>query len=610
LNSNRLQPVLGLFMIFLILVASSSAPGQVVDKAPKNQLDKDIDIANSLIRIGDFERALSFLSYIVKTHGKNHQVVSLYKLLYSEAKMYPELEKLIYGQLAENPGNPLLLAELANVKFLLNDRGVADSLWNLALDKGGASQSVYIYVAGYKLRYGDYDGAAAAFIRGRTNFGNPSLFAAQLAGIYESKREYSRATHEYLVELNQNPKELSAISARIQGFLEDADNPDEIIAAVRRGIKEFPQSQNIHQVLGDLYIQKGEMKEALETYRILGRERKDDGASLYRFAEHCYGSRAFATTITAVEEYLQISRNAAFKEPAQLLKGKAQRAAGLIDGALSTLASLSMSAANPEIRDTSGYLVGAIFAVDMDDCRQAVANWRNLIQRISTPGIENEVRVEMASCLIRMEKPELAESLLTQAAINRKPDEKSERSLFLLGELAFFKSEYDRAKEIYSGLARQYPGGYFANNALERLIIINAENTGDGYSRYLDRFAAGAKMQASGHLREAAGIFSDSIFYFSSIAEQAEYNAAAAYAEAGESSLAIESFKRYIDTYPDGFYTDRAYLNLGDLYMENAETLSLARSAYNKILEVFSEGPVTEPARERLKRLEARDEIG
>lgn len=610
MNSNRHQPLLALFIIVLILAASSPAPGQIIDMTPKNQLDKDLDVASSLIRIGDFERALSFMAYIIKTHGKNYKVISLYKLLCSEAKMYPELEKLIYEQLAESPGNPLLLAELANVKFLMNDRGAADSLWNLALDKAGPSRSVYMYVANYKLRYGDYDGAAAAFIRGRTSFGDSSLFAAQLAGIYESKREYSKATHEYLVELSQNPRELSAISARIRGYLEDADNPDEIIAAVRRGIREFPQSQNIHQVLSDLYIQKGEMEKALETYRTLGRERRDDGASLYRFAEHCYDSRAYATTITAVEEYLQISSSATFKEPALLLKGKAQRAAGLIDGALSTLASLYMSASNPEIRDTSGYLVGLIFAADMDDCRQAVANWKNLIQQVSTPGIENQVRVEMASCLIKMERPELAESLLTQVAVNERPDEKSERALFLLGELAFFRSDYDRAREIYSRLARQHPRGYFANNALERLIIINAEKTADGYSRYLDRFAAGAKMQASGYTLEAAGIFSDSIFHFSSIGEQAEFSAAVAYAEAGQKPLAIESFKSYINTYPDGFYTDRAYLNLGDLYMENAETLSLARSAYNMILEAFPEGPVTEPARERLKRLEARDEIG
>ncbi len=610
MNSNRLWPILSLITIAMILAISPSAPGQILDGSLRNQLDRDLDTANSLVKIGDFERALSFLSYMVKTYGENRKIISLYKVLYSEAKMYPELEKLIYRQLAESPGNPLLITELANVKFLLNDRRAADSLWNLALDKGGTSQSVYIYVAGYKLRYGDYDGAAAAYIRGRTNFGNPSLFAAQLAGIYESKREYSRAIHEYLVELNQNPKELSVISARIQGFLEDADNPDEIITAVRRGIKEFPRSQSIHQVLGDLYIQKGEMKEALEAYRILGRGRKDDGASLYRFAERCYDSRAYATAIKAVEEYFQASRNMAFREPALLLKGKAQRAAGLIDEALSTLASLSMNAADLEIRDISGYLVGAIFALDMGDCRQAVANWKNIIQRISSPDIENEVRVEMASCLIGMEKPELAESLLAQVTINRKPDEKSERALYLLGELAFFKGEYDRARKIYNRLASQYPGGDFANNALERLIVISAENTGDCYSRYLDRFAAGAKAQIMGHQLEAARIFSDTIFYVSSIGEQAEFHAAVAYAEAGESPLAVESFKRYIDRYPDGFYADRAYFNLGDLYMENAETISLARSAYNKILEAFPEGPVTEPARERLKRLELLGEIG
>ncbi len=591
-------------------MASSTVRGQTPHELLENRLSEDLNTANSLIRIGDFERALSFLSHIEKTYGENQRIFSLYKILYSEAKMYHELEKLIYGQLADSPDSPLLIAELANVKFLLDDRRTADSLWNLALDRGGKNKSVYIYIANYKLRFGDYDGAAAAFIRGRLNLGIPSAFASQLAGIYESKREYSRAVHEYLVELDSKPRQLGVISTKIRGLLKDTDNPDEIITAVRSRINEFSQSQSIYQILGDLYIQNGEMNKALEAYRTLGRTLKDDGTSLYRFAERCYDSRAHTTTITAVEEYFRISRKAAFKEPALFLKGKAQRAAGLIDEALNTLASLSMNAANPQIRDRSGYLVGAIFADDMGDCRKAVANWNNIIHRLSTPDIRDDVRVEMALCLIRMEKPEFAESLITLVTTDRNPDKKSERALYLLGELAFFKGDYVRAIKTYRRLASQYPRGDFANNAIERLIVINAENTGDDYSRYLDRFAAGAKAQAMGRLLQAAEIFSDTVFYVSSIGEQAEFHAAVVYSEAGQKHLAVESFKRYIDRYPDGFYADRAYFNLGDLYSENIETLSLSRSAYNKILESFPQGPVTEPARERLKRLESLGEIG
>lgn len=610
MNSKRLCHNLGLLAMVMILTAWSSAPGQILNAPLQIQLDRDLDTANSLIKIGDFERALAFLSYMIRTYGENQRIISLYKAVYSGAKMYPELEKLIYGQLAKSPENPMLIAELANVRFLQDDRPAADSLWNLALDRGGMNTSVYMYVANCRLRFGDYDGAVEAYMRGRVNFGDPSLFATRLAGIYESKREYSMAVHEYLVELDQNPRLLNTISTKILGLLEDADNPDVIISAVRNAMEESSRSQSIYQVLGNLYIKTGEMKKALEAYKTLSRGQNDDGASLYRFAEQCYNSRAYATVITAVDEYFRVSRNATLKEPALLMKGKAYRASGLIDEALEMLISLFMNAANPEIRDRSGYLAGTIFAVDKGNCPQAVDTWKNVIRRISSPDIENEIMVEMASCFIKMEKPELAESLVTLVTIDRKPDEKSERALYMLGELAFFKGEYDRAKKIYNKLAIQYPGGDFANNALERLMVINAEYMEDGYSRYLDRFAAGAKARFTGHPLEAARIFSDTAFYVSSIGEQAEFEAAMAYTEAGESRLAIESFKRYVDRYPDGFYVDRACLNLGDLYMENLETLPLARAAYNRILEEFPDGPVTEPARERLKRLEPTGEIG
>ena len=41
----------------------------------------------------------------------------------------------------------------------------------------------------------------------------------------------------------------------------------------------------LYEMLGDIYIKAGRMKLALETYRILGKDKKDDGESLYRFAE-------------------------------------------------------------------------------------------------------------------------------------------------------------------------------------------------------------------------------------------------------------------------------------------------------------------------------------
>src|SRR4030067_3388083 len=141
------------------------------------------------------------------------------------------------------------------------------------------------------MRYGDYEGAVAAYSNGRRILRDESLFAGELAAIHESLREYPEAVEEYLVQLNQSPGQVGMITTKIRGLMEDSEDPDLIIEIVKKGLDRSPQKGVIYEVLGDLYIKWGKMDEALETFRTLGVGANDDGASLYRFGERCYYSR-------------------------------------------------------------------------------------------------------------------------------------------------------------------------------------------------------------------------------------------------------------------------------------------------------------------------------
>jgi tetratricopeptide (TPR) repeat protein len=611
LNLKRYLPT-GAFpaLILLVFLLAGQARAQITAPGNNSMLSRDISAANSMIAVGDYERALSFLDYMERTYGPGRQINALYKRIYAETKMYPELEAIVLGELAESPDDPIILAELASVRFLLNDPAAADSLWNLALENGPNLQSTYSIVAGYKLRFGDYDGAIDVYELGRRNLGNPYLFSSNLAGIYESKREYDRAVEEYLLQLEQNPAKLGIVSGRVRGLLEDSDSPEVIISAVKSGMSRFDDPEIVSKLLGDLYIRLGRFDDALDTYKTLGADKKDDGASLYEFARRCYDYRAYQAAARAVEEYFRTSREKSLQERALLLRGQAERALDSVDQAINTLLPLYGRATIPEVRDLAGYNVGSILATEKGNCAEAVSLWDDVIRTGRSEDIVDLTRVDMASCLIKMDRLDNAESLLTAVSPGMKRDPVSDRAFFLQGEIALFKGEYDRAARIYRGLMRGSPGSNFANDALQRLMVIEAEKTDDKYSTHLNRFAAGARARAAGRLKEAARIFSDETFASSSIGEQALFAAALAYRDANERDLAVETLNRYIEQYPQGFYADRALLSLGDIYMLGKETRSLARDAFNKILEEFPDGPVSDQARGRLKKLETLDEIG
>ncbi len=595
---------------FCFFQTAYSQPRLTVDN---QMLDYDLSVVYNLQRLGEFESALKYLDVLKSKYGESPPILSLYKNVYLEAKMYSELEKLIREQIMKSPRDPVLIAELGNARFLQDDSDGADSLWALALEKADKNQGVYIYVANYKLRYGDYEGAVETYLMGRKRFGIPDLFSTELAGIFESQRDYAAAVNEYLIMLIKNPGKFLSISPKILELVEDSENADTIIAAVKDNIEKNKSSDVLYEVLGDIYIKTGEMKLALETYRILGRDKKDDGESLYRFAERCIDFKAYETAVETIDEYLSKSEKLRRKDEALLLKAGALRYRKLHQQALVLLQDLFGSARDLRIRSEAGYMMGSIHA-EMALCSEAVDIWRNTLDICRDPVIRTNTIYEMAGCQIKLGSYDRAESLLTIVAREERIENINQSALFLLGDLALFRGRYVDARKNYLDIVRMHPGSDFANDAIARLSVISEigiDSSGiTADNSILDLYADAVEASVLGKYDDAAAILLSQKIADSPVGEQALFYAGVIFTEADEGQKAIGALKSYIEKYPEGFYIDRAHLLLGDQYIKNPETFELGKEAYNKILEAFQEGPVTELARDRLRKLKSQDKIG
>jgi len=602
------------FITAVFLFVSFEVTHSQPPPSAQNQiLDYDLNVIYNLQRLGNFKSALNYLDMLKDKYGEQPQIISLYKSIYLDAKMYSELEDVIRVQISGSPNNSLFLAELGNARFLQDDPDGADSLWALALEKGDRNQAVYFYVANYKLRYGDYDGAIETYLRGRERFGMPDMFSPELASIYESQRNYPAAVNEHLNRLIKNPNRLLSISPKILGMVEDSENVDDIIVTLEDKIKKNKNVDVLYEMLGDIYIKTGKMKLALETYRVLGKDKKDDGESLYRFAERCMDFKAHDTAIEAIDEYLSKSAKLRRKDKALLLKGVALKSKGYNNQALDLLQELSRSAGDFRIRSEAGYIMGGIYA-QMSLCPEAVAVWQSMLDVCRDPEIRTNTIYEMAECHIELGSYPAAESLLTIVAGEGKIEDIRQSALFLLGDLALFKGRYEDARKIYLDIVRKYPGGDFANDAIARISVITEigiDTSGiTADNDVLDLYADAVEAHILEKYDIAASILLCEKVANSPIGEQALYYAGTIYVEADSGERAVNAFRSYIEKYPEGFFVDRAYLMLGDQYVKNPETFELGKEAYNRILETFQDGPVTELARDRLRRLESQDKIG
>jgi tetratricopeptide (TPR) repeat protein len=607
---NRRGNLTPLTVLLAFLMSIPASADITFDQPDQNRFNNDLRTVASLIRVGEYGRAVAVLDRMREQYGNDPRLTDQYKQAYKQAKLYPELEKIIRDELAKAPGSALLLSELGEVRFLQNDEAGADSLWNRALAAGRGDEMTYRFIADIRLRYGLYDSAIDAYLLGRRTLGKETLYALELASIYEAQRDYGKAVNEYLALLAESPDKVGIISTRIRGLVEDVEDSEEVIKAVNTRLKATPGRTDLYELLGDIYIKLGKMDKALENYKTISAKLGDDGQSLIRFATRAYDSKAYFAAITAIDEYFRISKEEAFRDMATLLMARAQMAAGQYDPALANFLALAKGSPDYRIKDEAGYAAGVIYSRHKGDCDSALQTWETMLMSARDPMMQNGARVETAVCHIKMGDYARAESLLTIVASTKIPDPRIESAIFLLGELSFYRGDFKTADQIFRQLVRQYPTSDRSNDALARIDVISLSGGAEDSSIFLGLFARAMKANMMGQSAQAAAILSDTVFEDSPIAEQAAFYAGVARSTAGNKEGAIAAFRGYIEKYPDGFYTDRAYLEMGDLFQLDPATHPDAREAYNKVLELYPTGPVTEIARQRLRQLEVPGKIG
>jgi tetratricopeptide (TPR) repeat protein len=598
-----------IFRIFFLIILALTTTAYAQMTFEQRSIDNDLSAAASLIRIGDYQHAEVFLQKIRLNYGDDNRILILIKQLYREAKAYTKLEDEIKQEINKDPVNPMLLIELGEARFLQDDNRSADSLWNKAIQTAGKDAGIYYMLADAKLRYGLNDDAAKVYLTGRSNLNDPALFSMELAGIYESIKDYPLATDEYLTQALQSPEKLALVLTKVRGMIEDDDSPAEIISVIERRIKESSGKPELYEVMGDVYIKQNRMDKALECYKAIGIKQNDDGQSMVRFASRAFDSRAYTTSINAVDEYFKLTQYGLLKDMAVLIRAKSLMASGQSRQALNDFKVLYGRALDYRIKDESGFSAGLIYAQDLNQCDSALVIWDSVSKSGQDQTFMTKTRLEMAICYLRNDKVDQAKQTLQMITTDKKADSNTERAIFLLAEITFFEGQFHAALGQYSELVKQYPQGDYSNDALTRTIVI-AATKGDSTSPALKKYADAMKAEDLGDYSQTAEILDDDIFNGSPIYEQALYFSSISYARAGQREKAINGLKRYIDGFADGTYIDRAYCMLGDLYGQDPATYSNAKSMYNKVLEAFPNSPMIEQARKNLAPLSVPGKIG
>jgi tetratricopeptide (TPR) repeat protein len=223
-------------------------------------------------------------------------------------------------------------------------------------------------------------------------------------------------------------------------------------------------------------------------------------------------------------------------------------------------------------------------------------------ERVIADSRAGEARYEAilfkADCLVEAGRLDAAFETYDLVEESWKPGYAQE-AYFNLGEVSFYKAEFDAAESYYNVTLRQFFDEDRANDAVERLMLIKASKIGEAYRPGLKDLAAASLLRRQGRTDDAEAIFAELAQSDGEIKVESLKNLSEMYTERGDFEVAIETYKIIAESL-DTRHSPAALEAAGDIYLN----LGLADKAIRTYEDVILRFPDSVAAGEARRKIE------
>lgn len=607
------RTVFSALFVVLAAVGWASAQGsperEIAPSPAMTEAEQKMAVARSLLRQNNADAAALMLEALYEANPTDLNLVNLLRGCYQQLKRYPKLELLDRRLIAAYPtvfGYRLDLAEV------LADQGLRDSA--AAAYKEAVrtipnnDRTTIQMVIQSEIRRGLAEAALQLIDSVRATQGSPSLYALERGSILEAQKKYVEASREYLPLLAQDTtRESIDAQHKLMLLLEFPDANPEVEKLMTEHTKSGGSPAAV-RLLADYYIRAGRFDQAF-TYCL----RRDSlegltGASPSYFMRQCSDRKLYSQVIRMGEQLRARKNSTGLVGDAEFLFAGALVQTGQYARARACYDSVVARSPNPADKADAIYAIGMMYFDRLADYPRALTLFDSVVARFPRGMSFINAQRTIPYCYLRMGKIDEAEKKFLALAAQPLTPEFNEEVAFNLAELRFFRREFDTAKVMFKKLMVDYPQGFYVNDALQLLMVLDDAG---GSSDLLGAYATALwyeerKMPDS--CRVALVQLATNMD--KTLADDALYRLAHVDLERGDTNLVLEDIDSLTAGYPDSYYRPYGLKLRADLLSERPAFREEARGLYRQVLEQCPNCPFGTEVRKRLRQLETDSRVG
>ena len=579
--------------------------GSGIEPAPESQ---EIMQARQFMRRQMWQPASALLEVAYEKNPIDPVIYNLLRTCYVQLGYHTKAELLINRMINHFPNSYVYYRDLGEVLALEGKTDPARDAYMKAIDLVRAVNPATTSAIIDDMIENHLLDAAREVIKGeRARAGDSSAYAIQLGGVLESQHDYAAAARQFLLVVDDTTGIGIQSEKKLVNLL-DFEDSRQAVEPLMRSWADSVGSETLAGVLSNFYLKMGEYDRAFE-YAIaqdsLGGYR---GRFLLRHMRTCHDRELYAQTLEMGSYIIRRYPNAPFMGEVYYTYADALRGLHRYDEARAMYDTMLTVLSQPRDRAEILYRIGTLYLQDLNQPAKALVYFDSVITHYQLGYGLIMSRLMVPFCYLRQGDLVKAGSGLRKLQASQWSDEQSEKIAYYLAMIDFYQKNIDSATVSLRRLINDYPRGFYVNDALELLAIIDDAKEAP---ELLDDYSGALLYQ---EMREYD---SSSVELLSlvtakdpALADVALFRLAKMSLKQADSTVATIYIDRLEKEHPDSYYLPYALKMKADMLMPVPATRGEAMEIYRELLQKYPRYPFISEVRNTLRHYDEEGQIG
>jgi len=589
-------------IIFILFIAFGSFNKAVAQ-------GDEVQLAAQYLENGDEQKALDIYQKLYKSDNETYYP-NYVKCLIS-LKKFDEAEAITKKMQHKYPGNETYAMTLGTIYTQNGNADKAKQLYDDMLANLPADANIITMLAGQFYQNANIDYAIKTLEQGRKILKDDHLFSYELITLYRFKGDKPNLVEEYLNFLATNPEYLNQAENTLSNVFEGAADYDMLKTTLYKRLQKDPQQTTYANLLIWQFLQQKDFDQALNQALALNRRANDDGGSIYELCRTLLNNQAYDAAVRGYQYLIDKGRNNPYYLPAkvELINTQSEK---ITSGKYIQADLLALEKDYNDLLTEFGRNANTAFAIQRLANLEAfklhkTAEAQKLLEDvINIPNVRPETLAECKLDLgdVYLVNHDKWDAILLYGQVERDfaNTDIGQDAKFRNAKMAYYTGDFDWAKRELDVL-KAATSQLIANDALNLSLLISDNLAADTSGAALKIYARADLLIFAQEPEKAVQTLDSIDLKYPGNALSDDILMAKARIDIQEKNYtdAVQLLKKIYEIHPDNLWADDAVFMLGDIYENQLNDKTQAKTYYQKIITDYPGSLWINEARKRFR---------